>query len=97
MAICEVLMPHQPPEGYSYEFDTPSRGVVRIWIVNHYQFSYTSEQVRSVWGFYKPKTKKYHAPINSKKVGEVVNPDDTTPYSAMPILKPLAPTVLSFV
>jgi len=88
--------PHAPPQGYSYDFDTPSRGVVRIWIVNHYQFSYTSEQVKSVWGFYKPKTKKYHAPVNSKKVGDVVDIDNTTPYSAMQILKPLAPTVLNF-
>ena len=92
-----IEFPHVPPKGYSYEFDTPSRGVVRIWIVNHYQFSYTSEQVRSVWGFYKPKTKKYHAPVNSKKVGDVVDIQHTTPYSAMQILKPLAPTILSFV
>ena len=97
MEISEVLMPHEPPEGYSYESDSPKRGLVRIWIVNHYQFSYTSEQVKSVWGFYKPKTKKYHAPINSTKVGDAVDPHDTTPYSAMQILKPLAPTVLSFV
>jgi len=91
-----IEFPHVPPQGYSYEFDTPSRGVVRVWIVNHYQFSYTSEQVRSVWGFYKPKTKQYHAPINSKQVGSVVDIDKTTPYSAMQILKPLTPTVLNF-
>ena len=97
MAITEVLMPHEAPQGYSYEFDDYKRGVVRIWIVNHYQFSYTSEQVKSVWGFYKPSTRKYYAPINSTKVGDVVDPHDTTPYSAMPILKPLAPTVLSFI
>jgi len=92
-----IEFPHVPPTGYSYEYDTPSRGVVRIWIVNHYQFSYTSEQVKSVWGFYKPKTKKYHAPINSSKVGDVVDIDDTTPYTAMQIIKPLKPTVLNFV
>ena len=92
-----IEFPHVAPKGYSYEFDSPTRGVVRIWIVNHYQFSYTSEQVRSVWGFYKPKTKKYYAPINSKKVGDEVSIDNTTPYSAMQILKPLTPTVLSFI
>ena len=91
-----IEFPHVPPKGYSYEFDTPSRGVVRIWIVNHYQFNYTSEQVKSVWGFYKPKTKKYHAPVNSKQVGNAVDIDNTTPYSAMQILKPLAPTVMNF-
>ena len=88
--------PHVPPKGYSYEYDTPSRGVIRVWIVNHYQFSYTSEQVKSVWGFYKPKTKKYYAPIDSKKVGTEVSIDKTTPYSAMQILKPLAPTIMNF-
>lgn len=91
-----IEFPHNPPQGYSYEFDTPKRGVVRIWCVNHREFSYTSEQVRSVWGFYKPKTKQYHAPINSKRVGSVVDIDKTTPYSAMQILKPLTPTVLNF-
>ena len=92
-----IEFPHVAPQGYSYEFDTPKRNLVRVWCVNHREFSYTSEQVRSVWGFYKPKTKKYHAPINSSKVGDVVDIDDTTPYSAMQILRPLAPTVLSFV
>lgn len=92
-----IEFPHVPPQGYSYDFDTPSRGIVRIWCVNHREFSYTSEQVRSVWGFYNTKTKKYHAPKNSKQVGDVVDIDNTTPYSAMQILKPLAPTVLSFV
>ena len=92
-----IEFPHVPPKGYSYEFDTPKRNLVRVWCVNHREFSYTSEQVRSVWGFYNTKTKKYHAPINSKQVGDVVDINDTTPYSAMQILRPLAPTVLSFV
>ena len=91
-----IEFPHVPPQGYSYEFDTPKRGVVRIWCVNHREFSYTSEKVRSVWGFYKPKTKQYHAPINSTKVGDPVDVDKTTPYTAMPILKPLRPSILSF-
>jgi len=76
---------HKPPEGYSYECDTPSRNLVRIWIINHYQFTYTSEQVKSVWGFYKPKEQTYHAPINSKQVGERVDIESTRPYSAMKI------------
>ena len=92
-----IEFPHVAPQGYSYEFDTPKRNLVRVWCVNHREFIYTSEQVRSVWGFYNTKTKKYHAPINSKKVGDVVDIDDTTPYSAMQILRPLAPTVLSFI
>ena len=89
--------PHVAPKGYSYEFDNFKRGVVRIWIINDRQFVYTTERVKSVWGFYNTKTKKYHSPKNSKQVGDVVDIDDTTPYSAMQILRPLAPTVLSFV
>ena len=92
-----IEFPHVAPQGYSYEFDTPKRNLVRVWCVNHREFSYTSEQVRSVWGFYNTKTKKYHSPKNSKQVGDVVDIDDTTPYSAMQILRLLAPTVLSFV
>ena len=91
-----IEFPHVPPQGYSYDFDTPKRNIVRVWCVNHREFSYTSEQVRSVWGFYKPKTKQYYAPKNSKQVGEVVDINNTTPYSAMQILKPLTPTVLNF-
>jgi len=89
--------PHSPPSGYSYEFDTPKTGVVRIWIVNHYPFSYTPKQVKSVWGFYKMNKKTYHAPVNSGKVGEMVDIDKTTPYTAMQILKPLTPTIMNFI
>ena len=91
-----IEFPHVAPKGYSYEFEDYKRGVIRIWIVNHHEFVYTTEQVKSVWGFYKPSKKSYYAPINSNKVGDVVDIDDTTPYTAMQILKPLAPTVLSF-
>ena len=40
---------------------------------------------RSIWGFYNTKTKQYHAPINSKKVGAIVPVEKTSPYSAMQI------------
>jgi len=89
--------PHIPPKGFSYEFETFKRGVIRIWCVNHYQFSYTTKQVKSVWGFYKPSKRAYHAPINSMKVGDVVDINKTTPYSAMPILKPMRPSILDFI
>ena len=36
-----------------------------------------------MWGFYKPKSNKYYAPINHKKIGKEVDIRNTTPYSAM--------------
>jgi len=87
---------HTPPKGFSYEFESYKRNIIRIWIHNHYQFSYTSKQVKSIWGFYNTSKKTFYAPIKSDKVGDVVEIEDTTPYSAMQIKKPLAPTVLQF-
>jgi len=74
---------HQPPKGYSYGVESFKRNLLRIWINNHSQFSYTSEQVKSIWGFYDTKKCAYFAPINSQKVGALVEFDCTTPYSAM--------------
>ena len=91
-----IEFPHTAPKGYSYEFENYKRGVVRVWILNHGEFVYTEEQVKSVWGFYKTKTKEYHAPVNAKKVGDVVDIRDTTPYSAMQIVKPMRTSVLAF-
>lgn len=89
--------PHTPPQGYSYETVEHKRNVVAIWICNHSQFSYTDETPKSIWGFYDTKKRCYYAPVNSKTVGKVVDIQDTTPYSAMQILKPMRPSVLSFV
>jgi len=90
--------PHTPPQGYSYEIAEHRRNLLSIWICNHGEFSYTDDSpVKSIWGFYNTKSKQYYAPVNSKTVGKVVDIDDTTPYSAMQILKPMRPSVLSFV
>jgi hypothetical protein len=71
---------HIAPKGYSYEFEEFKRNVVSIWIRNHAKFDYNNgASVRSVWGFYNTKTKCFHAPVNSKTVGTVVNIADTTP------------------
>lgn len=81
---------HQPPKGYSYEIESFKRNVLAIWIVNHGKFSYTDQNPKSIWGFYSPKKREYYAPINSKKVGAIVQIEDTTPYSAMQLnLNPL--------
>ena len=74
---------HEAPKGYSYRVESYRRNLVSIWIANHYQFSYTSEQVKSIWGFYNTKTREYFAPINSKTIGDTVDINSTTPYSAM--------------
>jgi hypothetical protein len=90
--------PHIPPRGYSYEITEHRRNLLSIWICNHGEFSYTDDSpVKSIWGFYNTKSKQYYAPVNSKTVGKVVDIDDTTPYTAMQILKPMRPSVLSFV
>jgi xylose isomerase len=89
--------PYKPPKGYTYEIMPYKRNVLSIWICNHGKFSYTDDTpVKSIWGFYNTKTNRYIAPVNSSTPGEVVEFDATTPYSAMQILKPLRPSVLSF-
>jgi len=81
-----IDFPHSSPEGYSYEQTEFKRNVIAIWILNHRQFSYSGNRTtRSIWGFYNSKTKCFHAPINSKTVGDKVSIDNTTPYSAMQI------------
>ena len=77
--------PHKPPSGYYYECETFKRNVIRIWIYNTAIFTYTSNPVCSIWGFYNTQQKTYSAPINSSKCGDTVNIKDTTPYSAMQI------------
>ena len=82
----EVLF-HRGVDGYEYVMDDFNKSTKRIWIVNHTQeFVYRegAGPPRSVWGFYKPKTKEYFAPINSKKIGKKVRIEETSPFTAMP-------------
>ena len=87
------LLFHQAPDGYEYFIDSFNNTTKRIWIINHtmeFQYREGAGPPRSVWGFYKPKSKKYYAPINHKKIGKEVRIEDTRPYSAMPLnLNPL--------
>lgn len=76
--------PHKAPKGYSYEQTDFKRNVTAIWILNHSKFSYCGNRiVRSIWGFYNSKTKCFYAPINTKTIGNKVDIDKTTPYTAM--------------
>jgi len=80
--------PHEPPENYTYEVHHYKPNILSIWCCNHSQFVYNDGNVaKSIWGFYNIKKRKYHAPINSKRVGETVALDRTSAYSAMPLLK----------
>ena len=82
--------PHKPPEGYSYEVKEHKRNMVSIWLRNHASFSYTSDPVRTIWGFYNTKKGCYHAPINYTKHGNQVDIKDTRDYTAMQLnLNPL--------
>jgi hypothetical protein len=92
-----IDFPHQPPQGYSYEFKKFKRNLVSIWCCNHSEFVYNDGIVtKSIWGFYDIKKKQYYAPINSKKCGNQVDINSTTPYSAMQLnLNPLMQCLMS--
>ena len=78
------LLFHKAPEGYHYERIDFNTNISAIWIVNDNHFDYCGRSgVKSIWGFYNSKTKQFHAPVNSKTVGSVVDLNKTTPYSAM--------------
>lgn len=88
--LCPPEFTHKAPEGYSYEFSSFKRNVTAIWLRNHAMFSYTSDPVRTIWGFYDSRKRKYYSPVNHKKVGKEVQLSDTRSYTAMPLnLNPL--------
>tara|TARA_Y100000004_G_scaffold164803_1_gene195175 strand:- start:292 stop:591 length:300 start_codon:yes stop_codon:yes gene_type:complete len=76
--------PHSAPKGYRYEAIQSKRNVIAIWSVFERGFNYNGhDESYCIWGFYNTKKRQYHAPINSKKVGDVVDVNHTTPYTAM--------------
>jgi hypothetical protein len=77
--------PHNPPDGYSYEFTEFNTRLVSIWLIHSFPYSYTTKKVKSIWGFYSPKKQEYYSPINSKKVGGKVDIKNTRNYTAMPL------------
>ena len=80
--------PHEPPKGYSYEVHHFKRNVLSIWTRNHSEFIYNDgADSKCIWGFYKIKQRCYCSPISATRVGDKVELDKTTPYSAMPLLK----------
>jgi len=81
-----VEFPHKAPKGYHYEFEEFRRGVIAIWLHCDRKFDYNNGDVtKTIWGFYKFKTREYFAPINSKTIGTCVNIKETRNYTAMQI------------
>jgi hypothetical protein len=82
----EVPFNHTPPHGCSYSFEEYKHGVVSIWLNNTRKFDYNlGKPTRTIWGFYKSKTRKYYAPVNSKTVGKEVDFKNTRNYTAMQV------------
>ena len=80
----KINFPHKPPKGMYYEQTEFKRNVIAIWIHYRRRFDYNlGDPVRCIWGFYNTKTRTYYSPINSKSIGQSVDINDTTPYSAM--------------
>ncbi len=81
---------HEPPKGFSYEVKSHKSNLVAIWLLHHRKYCYSSDPVRTIWGFYNTKQRCYHAPINSTKHGDKVDIINTRPYTAMQLkLTPL--------
>lgn len=83
---------HESPKGYSYQVRKDKRNLISIWLCHHYPYLYRDNDgpAITIWGFYDTKKGVYHAPINSSRVGKIVDIQDTTPYTAMQLnLNPL--------
>ena len=82
--------PHKAPKGFSYEVESHKSNIIAIWLLHHRKYCYSSDPVRTIWGFYNTKQRCYHAPINSTKHGDKVDISNTRPYTAMQLkLTPL--------
>jgi len=86
-----VKFPHKAPRNYHYEQSQFKRNITAIWICDDRHYDYNNgKSVRCIWGFYNSKTQQWHAPVNSSTVGDVVDPKNTSPYSAVQLkLNPL--------
>jgi len=84
-------MPVNPPKGYHYEITEHKRNMVAFWLCGGRKFLYLQNQsAKTIHSFYDYKKKKWYAPINSKKVGEEVDPATMRPWTAMKLnLNPL--------
>ena len=90
-------MPVKAPKGYHYEITEHKRNVAAIWLCGGPTYIYKGgESARTIHSFYNYKKKVWFSPINSKKVGEEVDPSNIRPYTAMPLnLNPLMAAFMS--
>ena len=51
-----VDFPHIAPDNYSYEVESYRSNMVAIWLRHHYNYTYSSDPVRTIWGFYNTKS-----------------------------------------
>ena len=77
--------PHEPPKGYAYKVKSFRSNVVAIWLQHPDHYTYSSDRVSTIWGFYNTKTGVYSSPINSTKQGDPVDINDTRDFTAMQI------------
>lgn len=79
-------MPVEPPEGYFYEITEHKRNIAAIWLTGGPTYLHLdNKSARTIHSFYNYKKKVWYAPINSKKVGAEVAPEDIRPWTAMPL------------
>ena len=89
--MSKVTLP-QAPDNYHYEVQRDwNKQYHAIWLVDEREYSYTTEQVKTIWGFLKKKTMQIYSPVNAKKVGKLAT--KVTPYSAM--MPPLGASCIS--
>jgi len=77
------LAPFNPPKGYSYSVEKFDSKYLRVWIHNHFPFSYKEGAGRAIWGFIRIKDGQIVAPINAQKPGKPISVENITAYSAM--------------
>ena len=89
--MIENFTHHPPSEDHFYKKVTFKRDVIAIFLVYRPGYIFNRKNPhKTIWGFYDTKKKQFHSPINSKKIGKVVDIEDTTPYTAMTLnLTPL--------
>ena len=78
-----IEFPHKPPEGHSYETKNFTSNIFSIWLHHPNIYSYTSDRVSTIWGFYNTKKRCYYSPATSTKCGDKVDVSQTTAYSAI--------------
>lgn len=77
--------PHESPtDDHFYEEVCFKNNVIAIFLVYRPGYLFNgNDPHRTIWGFYNTKKRQYHAPKNVKTIGDVVDINDTTPFTAM--------------